>query len=211
LPTQHSLWIGPDTPPGPYLFRLGFFDRRSGERLPLRIGTWANGRWTDDDTNGETPAVDQIHLGLFYVSAADADPRLPQTPLLANFAEAIDLTGVTLPQSEIQNPQSKIEVTFHWQARQPTTKPYTVFLQLLNEQGEVVAGWDSQPLNGLYPTHLWSPGETVVDTFQLPLPEAGLAPGGYRLISGFYDFNTGQRLPVVGGGDFAELTRFQVD
>jgi hypothetical protein len=102
-------------------------------------------------------------------------------------------------------------VTFHWQALQPTDRPYTVFLQLLDEQGQVVSSWDSQPFNGLYPTSLWSPGETIADTFALSLPETGLPPGRYHLIAGFYDVGSGQRLPVATGGDFAELARFSVE
>ncbi len=35
LPSQHILWVGPDAAPGPYLVRLGFFDDRSGKRLPV--------------------------------------------------------------------------------------------------------------------------------------------------------------------------------
>jgi hypothetical protein len=153
-------------------------------------------------------AVDQTQLGLFYVTLDGSDPRLPTTSLSATFADSIKLIGVTIPQSKIQNPKSKIEVTFHWQTLHPTPKPYTVFLQLLNQQGEVVSSWDSQPFNGLYPTTLWSPGEIIADTFSLPLPEAGLPPGSYRLITGFYDVSTGQRLTVAGGDDFAELVEF---
>ncbi len=211
LPTQHTLWLGPDTPPGPYLMRLGFFDPFTGRRLPLRMGEFANG----ESANGEIrAAADQAHLGLFYVSSGDADPRLPATPLSAAFGDSIKLIGITLPdiqKSKIQNPKSKIEVVFHWQTLRPTDKPYTVFLQLLNKQGEVISSWDSQPFNGLYPTTRWSPGEVVVDTFLLPLPEAGLPPGPYRLVTGFYDFDTGRRLPVAGGGDFAELGQFVVE
>jgi hypothetical protein len=134
-----------------------------------------------------------------------------------SFADSIELVGTTMPQ--INSPSnalslphvSSLVVTLHWQALQPVDKPYTVFLQLLNEQGEVVAGWDQQPFGGLYPTSLWSPGELIADTIQLPLPEDGLSPGKYRLITGFYDFETGQRLTTVGGGDFTQLTEFVVE
>lgn len=225
LSSQHTLWLGPKLPPGPYLMRLGFFDPDSGARLPLR-------------PSASLPAadgIDQVQLGLFYVSADGSDPRLPAQPLDATFGDAIRLIGVTLP--DIQNPESgvqspelgvenpkskmpgtagqtlqnpKLTVVFHWQAIRPTGRPQTVFLQLLNQNGEVVSGWDSQPFNGLYPTSFWSPGEVVVDAFRLPLPEGGLPPGDYRLITGFYDFETGQRLPVSDGGDFAGLATFTV-
>jgi hypothetical protein len=201
LPTQHTLWVGPDTPPGPYLVRLGFFDGDSGQRLPLRSASTP----TLGGTKGEL--VDQVQLGLFYVSPDGTDPRQPASPLSATFADSIKLIGVTLPQLD----DASLPVTLHWQALHPTDKPYTVFLQLLNEQGGIISSWDSQPLGGLYPTNFWSPGEIIADTFLLPLPDAGLPPGAYRLITGFYDVSTGQRLPVAGGSDFAELAKFAVE
>lgn len=219
LASRHMLWLGPDTPPGPYLLRLGFFDPNSGQRLPVRTGELA----------GSTVAPDQVQLGLFYVTTGDLDPRQPALPLSATFGDAIQLTGVSLPTLATDNSQftihnsdlrafgeftqsSSLPVTFHWLALRPTAKPCTVFLQLLNAQNEVVASWDSQPYAGLYPTQLWSPGEVIVDTFHLPLPEAGLPPGLYRLITGFYDVDTGQRLPVSmpAGGDWTELAQFTV-
>jgi len=199
LPTQHILHLADDLLPGPYLVRMGFFDDATGQRLPL---------WID----GQPTAIDQIQLGLFYVSLDGTDPRQPDIPLSVNFAASIELVGVTTtPYSLLPTPYSSFPVTLHWQALHPTDKPYTIFLQLLNEQGEVVAGWDQQPFDGLYPTNLWSPGETIADTIQLPLPENGLPSGTYRLITGLYDFDTGQRLPVIGGGDFTQLIEFKVE
>ncbi|HMQ56433.1 MAG TPA: hypothetical protein PKD98_30420, partial [Anaerolineae bacterium] len=224
LPSQHTLWVGPETPPGPYLVRLGFFDRHSGQRLPLVSSPATNNQ-----------PVDQVELGLFYVLPENdsPDPRQPVRPLQANFAEAIELTGVTLPVAmsngqlvmssdhsstppllQPSNPPtfqpsnlptfqpSNLSLLLHWRALQPTDRPYTVFLQLLNANNEVVAGFDRQPFNGLYPTSRWSPGELIVDAFELPLPAEGLAPGSYRLITGFYEVESGQRLPLVAGGDF---------
>jgi hypothetical protein len=138
-------------------------------------------------------------------------------PLVGNFADAIQLIGVTIPQIDpisgtLPVPQAaSLAVTLHWEAHRPTDKPYTVFLQLLNEQGGVMGGWDQQPFDGLYPTNLWSPGEVIADTIQLPLPEGGLPTGTYRLITGFYDVETGQRLPVIEGGDFTQLVEFVVE
>jgi hypothetical protein len=256
LPSQHTLWLGPETPAGPYLIRLGFFEEETGARLPLYLPP--SPAEPSAKTGPELPGG-QTQVGLFYVSPDGSDPRIPAMPLSANFGEAIELVGVTLPEavassqmsvassqkeeekrgemeeqgsrgvlqsssvavggeqgseltnSEIQNLKSEIQnplgVKFHWQAIRPTERPYTVFLQLLNEQGEVVSSWDSQPFNGLYPTNLGSPGESIVDQFNLPLPEGGLPPGSYRLITGFYDHETGQRLPVMAGGDFVEIIR----
>ncbi len=199
LPTQHTLWLGADTPPGAYLIRLGFFDDATGERLPL--------------VNRQ--AADQVQLGLFYVTESGRDPRPPQTPVEATFSDSIKLLGVSSPSHSpftLRHASSEdvsLDVSLHWQALRPTDRPYTVFLQLLNPQNEVVAGWDSQPYQARYPTDLWSPGETLVDTFSIPLPADGLPAGEYRLITGFYHFETGQRLTLPDGRDFVTLLTVQ--
>jgi hypothetical protein len=65
---------------------------------------------------------------------------------------------------------------------------------------------DTVPRGGGYPTLWWLLGEVVTDNVVLELP--GDAPAeAYKLIVGWYDPETGARLPVVGQDvDFAELT-----
>ncbi|MCL4296464.1 MAG: glycosyltransferase family 39 protein [Anaerolineae bacterium] len=102
-----------------------------------------------------------------------------------------------------------LPVTLYWQAVAEMKTDYTVFVQLLNDAGQVVAQVDSQPLAGAAPTTTWLPGEIVTDPYTLTLP-GDLPPGGYRLISGLYDAATGARLPITAGGNFVELSLFTV-
>jgi hypothetical protein len=74
---------------------------------------------------------------------------------------------------------------------------YTTFLHLRNAAGETVAQKDQPPLNGAYPTSLWERGEIISDTLTLSLP-SDLPPGPYHLVTGLYDFQTGQRLTIPG-------------
>ncbi len=201
LPTQHQLTLSDSIASGVYLIRLGFFDPLTGDRLPL----------TPNPTNSPDTA-NQIQLGLFQVGSDNVESE-PTIPHHVNFADFIKLEGVTIP--EIENDllmvgATQLSVLYHWHTIQPTLSPQTIFLQLLNEQGEVISGWDSKPFNGLYSTNLWSSNEQLSDTIKLPLPEAGLSPGTYRLITGFYDFETSQRLPIVDGEDFTTLVNFEV-
>jgi hypothetical protein len=185
IPTQHHLWLSPEARPGPYLVRIGLFDLKTGQRVPVYA-------------KGGQLAGDQLVLGLFYVAAGDADPRQPQVPLTAYLDDGpdvqIQLLGYTLPSAPDPNRRS-LRVQLYWQATQPIEQDYTIFVQLLDAQGQWVTGWDRQPLAGHYPTSLWQSGEVVVDEFELPLPEK-LPPGDYRLVTGMYDFATGQRLPA---------------
>ena len=75
-------------------------------------------------------------------------------------------------------------------------RDYTVFVQLLDAKNRWVAGHDTQPLGGEYPTSSWRPGEVVVDDHVLQLPD-DLPPGTYRLVTGMYDLATGRRLIVA--------------
>lgn len=73
-------------------------------------------------------------------------------------------------------------VTLPWRTWRPLQQDLQVFVQLLSPD--------------------WQPGTVVIDRYALPLPSTG---GPLRLIAGLYDPATGKRLPVAGGGDFADL------
>ncbi|NJN96787.1 MAG: hypothetical protein HC875_23115 [Anaerolineales bacterium] len=92
--------------------------------------------------------------------------------------------------------------------RCPLTVDLTCFAHLLDQNGQVVAQLDWTPQDGLgyLPTTAWQPGRPVVDRQSLSLP-AGIAPGEYRLMVGWYYPVTGDRLPVTagGGGDTVEV------
>jgi hypothetical protein len=111
-----------------------------------------------------------------------------------------DLTEGTQP----AKPGDMLRVTLYWQALTETEINYTVFVQVLNVDWQVVAQRDLQPLAGSAPTNTWLAGEYLTDPYQLNLP-AAMRPGSYRVIAGLYDARTGQRLPVSSGGDFVDL------
>jgi len=73
-------------------------------------------------------------------------------------------------------------------------------VHLRSAAGATVAQIDRPPINGDYPTSVWSAGEIVPDAITLPLP-ADLPPGKYTLVAGMYELASGQRLPVAGSPD----------
>ncbi len=129
-------------------------------------------------------------------------PAAPAAPLDANFGGLIKLTGYAF-NTDAQPPR----LTLFWQALAPIPTDYTVFVQLRNAENANVQGWDRQPLDGAYPTHLWQPGEVVADT--IPLPLDGSPPDNYRLAIGLYQPDTPARLPLendAGGENAIYLT-----
>jgi len=57
---------------------------------------------------------------------------------------------------------------------------------------------------GALPTDGWQPGQVVETSFVLR-PPAGLPPGDYRLVTGFYDAETGVGLALASGEDQVTL------
>jgi hypothetical protein len=90
-----------------------------------------------------------------------------------------------------------LEVTLHWRALAPMDRDYTVFVHLVDLDGQLIAQHDSQPWWEVsLPTSTWEPGEELRDQHRLNLP-TDLAPGTYSLRAGAYYWETLERLPVI--------------
>ncbi len=130
-----------------------------------------------------------------------------QYPSDADFASQIRLLGYDLNSDKRRG---ACELRLYWQAQTRPQANYAVFAQLLGPSSNVRAQVDSVPQGGGYPTIWWLPGEIVADTHTLELPPGTPSDIVYRLIVGWYDPETGVRLPVSGTGtDFATLTTIE--
>jgi hypothetical protein len=120
------------------------------------------------------------------------------------FGDSLALLGDSVERpagtGSVLAPGQTITVTLLWQAQQPVSADYTVFVHLLDRAGGRWAQHDAQPLSNLYPTSRWAAGEMVRDRHPLNLP-TDLPPGRYFLRVGLYRPATGERLPVSTGGD----------
>lgn len=85
------------------------------------------------------------------------------------------------------SPGGEITVNLYWRVTETPPVILHSFLQIYNSAGERVMQADDHRPGGEYlPSTLWRPGDVVVDTFTMPLPEV-LPPGDYTLVAGFYD------------------------
>ncbi len=78
-----------------------------------------------------------------------------------------------------------------FQALQPTTESYHLYIHLRDSQGALLATWDSAPVPNTYtyyPTTLWESGEYVTHRRKLELPQGVTlsADETYSLVVGFY-------------------------
>lgn len=83
-------------------------------------------------------------------------------------------------------PGGKMPFTLYWTPNRETIgHDYFLYVQVLTQNHERVAGEDIQILRWLYPTSQWAAEDTVPTTVTLTMPEA-LTPGVYRLVAGIY-------------------------
>ncbi len=94
-----------------------------------------------------------------------------------------------------------LTVTLVWQAHAPTDIAYTVFVQMLDEDGRVIAQSDAQPSR---PTTSWVEGEYIVDVHTLHINVLDY-DGETSLIAGFYNPSDFQRVQTSLGETFAQI------
>jgi hypothetical protein len=99
------------------------------------------------------------------------------------FPVPVWLAALTVPTTARRGETLPVSLT--WRALGKIDAYYSVYVKLLDAQGNAVTGWDGQPRNGQAPTLTWVPGETVTDTISLPIP-AGVLPGEYTVEVGMY-------------------------
>ncbi len=77
-----------------------------------------------------------------------------------------------------------LRVLLWWRAEQPLPS-YKVSVRLLGPDDTLLAQQDAIPVHHAYPTSLWRPGETVLDTYDMALPAP--PPPGASLLIILYD------------------------
>ncbi|HXF61404.1 MAG TPA: hypothetical protein VNK95_07295, partial [Caldilineaceae bacterium] len=126
---------------------------------------------------------------------------LPPAPLLTASAAGgpIRLDHLAIGPAQVGE---ALRLVLYWRAETPVTGRYTVFTQLFDPSGALVAQQDNWPVQGLAPTDTWQPGALVRDPYTLAIP-ADAAPGRYRLLVGLYDA-TGRRALTLADGNTAD-------
>jgi hypothetical protein len=132
----------------------------------------------------------------------DDGPQSPGVPLCVCLGENIRLVGYTLLVGGMPSDGQDIhtgealQLTLHWLATGTPEDDYSVFVHFLGSDGVLVTQQDNAPLQGMYPTPLWSVGERFDDPYELIIPPDA-APGQYVLAVGMYDWRTGERLNAL--------------
>lgn len=166
---KHLVAVGPSQPPGTYDVVLEV--ARGNETTTVPVGT-----------------VEVVANATAPLAAAAEPPR-------ATFGGMAALVGMG-PLPAVVRPGDHIEATWHWEALGETPTSYTVFVQLIGPDGVVWGSGDGLPVDGAQPTTGWAAGDIIEDTHRMWLPDE-TPPGVYRVVVGFYDAQTGERLAAV--------------
>lgn len=119
----------------------------------------------------------------------------------------LHLNHVALGPAQVGRP---LQLVLYWHGDAPIEARYTVFTQLFDPAGALVAQQDNWPVHGLAPTDSWTPGVWVRDPYTLPIPadaaesaaESATA-GDYQLWVGVYD-EAGRRPLTLQDGSSAD-------
>lgn len=199
---RHALWIPAGTPPGRYELRVQVYEQRAD----------AAGRALDVlDNEGQAGGV-EWRLGQIEITRPQTSlnpTRLtPQHTGAQRLGAELRWLGSDLADGP-WTPGADLPVNLAWQVIQTPTRDWRAFVQLLAADGKVAAGWEGPPLPDL-PSRQWQTGDLLRTPLTLRLP-AGLADGRYRLIVGFFDPASGQRLAPVGQrDDFITVATVQI-
>lgn len=178
-----------------------------GRRYRIDVAAYA----LDADGNavplGETYPIDWFFMG---------STQRPLTPDVGAWQNGLALLGAWAEQGEEPvlvgytdaatslAPGRDLTLHLTWAATESISQSLTAFVHLIGPDGSVIAQDDHLPEAGYYPTSRWRMTEPVDGKFVLPIP-SNLAPGDYRLVTGWYDATTGARVPAASGEDAIPL------
>jgi len=183
IPSCYRLLLPADAQPGLYWLAAGVFE-------PLRPFAPAFA------ATGHSLNAEKVPVAALKVPQSTPPPP-PTNTLEALFSTPQGVT-LTLLGYDLDIPDfaagDRLNINLYWQSSAPTAAPYTIFVQLLDGTGALVAQQDSQPWDGRYPTTIWSATEVVQTQHQVSIPTDAIAP--FKLIVGMYDPLTFARLPI---------------
>jgi hypothetical protein len=179
-----AVQVDPAAPDGVYSLNVGWYQEVDGQAWSLPLLHLETGEPTE---------ITSLNIGPIKVGGPPAGVTItkaePEYPVQVLLGDKIELLGYDLTQTN-----AAVDLVFYWQSLVPVDTDYTVFVHILDQDGNTVAQQDSPPAGGAYPTGLWDEGEIIRDEILLPVGE--LEPGMYEVVVGMYDFESGQRLGV---------------
>ncbi len=126
-------------------------------------------------------------------------------PDLGQFDDKLRLAGfeVDLPAAR---PGERATIWLEWVALAPMEENWSIFVHLNDPAlGVPIAQRDMYLGQGLIGTTFMVPGDRVVNQYAVQIPETVVTPAELSLMVGVYQFEAGERLPLLDGRETIEL------
>lgn len=124
--------------------------------------------------------------------------------VVATWPEAGTLRGILLPDGAQTWSGAALRVALDFEASEQPQDDLSVFVHLLDANGALVAQSDGLLRDDMRPSQTWEPGENIVDVRHIDLPP-DLPAGEYTLLTGWYNWRTGERTLTTAGDDSVQL------
>ncbi len=177
VPDNFDITVPADAHEGKYRLEVSLLDRKKADLLLPLVGP-QDRLSLDPIAVARSPVTAQAITHPLTVTIGD-----PALATLKGYNLAPAIAGEDLV------------LTLFWQPEHAMPVDYSVFVHLLDTNGNLIAQQDGPPQNGYAPTSWWRPGELIEDTHTLTLPDDMTRK--FQIALGVYDSATGQRLAIL--------------
>jgi len=135
-----------------------------------------------------------------------AGSPLPPAGQTVRFENGFELIGASLGSFVAGQP---LDVTLLCAIHNPLPSDVQLVVQVLDAEGEKLAGVHDWILHGAYRARAWRVDETVPLNYRFEIP-ADLAPGRYRVAVGVFDIQAARFVPSAHGPDLATAALLKI-
>ena len=133
-------------------------------------------------------------------------PEAASLKIAARF-DQIELISASAPKSA--KPGESVVINLRWRAANPIHRDLTLFVHLLDANGNYVVGADSPPARGDYPTSRWRTNELVAYNVAVSIPPNTPA-GAYTLALGWYEWPSLERIALENGSNALNVGMLEI-
>ncbi len=91
-------------------------------------------------------------------------------PVYARYGDFVELVGYDTPDTRYA-PSDQLPVTLYWRVLRQTDRDYSLYVHLLDDEGQVAGRVDTFPLGGRLRTSAWQTGVLYADRYVIPFDE----------------------------------------
>lgn len=139
-------------------------------------------------TRSDVFVTDYDLAGITFRPAGAFLPLPTSDEPLAIFSDPMGSERIELLSAKAIRDKNDLQVNLTWHVEGQAPDQVTVFVHVLDEQGDLISQMDGDPLGGSFPLSLWPPGTSAEDRRVITLED-----GSETVLIGLYDRLSGER------------------